>query len=159
MIELVLISNYGKPDVCMINWMYNHTGGSDNTLLCPRELLHSLLPVSFREMAASGWEVRFSKSRQLPYFFKPQTSESIWEPPTGLTTQQLAELPGAKEFLTIGQAQQAGTTNVGNGGGAGGGGGKTGEVRASHILCKHVGSRRASSWREVSVHSITVNLC
>jgi NIMA-interacting peptidyl-prolyl cis-trans isomerase 1 len=87
----------------------------------------------------SHWEVRFSNSRQLPYFYNPQTSASVWEPPAELSPQQIAALPGAREYLR---------------GGAQGdeeeGGGREGQVRASHILCKHVGSRRASSWREVS---------
>lgn len=80
---------------------------------------------------SAAWEVRFSNSKQLPYFYNPQTSQSIWEPPANLSPDQLNALPGARQYL--GAAPK----------------GKDGEIRASHILVKHVGSRRASSWKQV----------
>ena len=68
-----------------------------------------------------------------------QHQQSVWEPSAELPTQQLAALPGAAKYLSAwhdpGQA---------------GGGGNEGQVQASRILCKHVGSRRASGWQEVS---------
>jgi len=82
----------------------------------------------------SGWEVRFSNSKQLPYFFNAASGQSIWEKPTELSDEQVAQLPGAKYL---------------SGGGGGGGGGKPNQVRSSHILAKHAGSRRPSSWRQV----------
>ena len=87
----------------------------------------------------SGWEVRFSNSRQIPYFYNAQTSQSVWDAPEGMTPEQIARLPGASRYLQ----------GAGAGPGAGNGG-KEGEVRASHILVKHAGSRRPSSWRTVS---------
>ncbi|EJT49477.1 transcriptional elongation regulator [Trichosporon asahii var. asahii CBS 8904] len=75
----------------------------------------------------SGWEVRFSNSRKTPYFYNAQTQQSTWEPPAGMSEAEIHALPGAK-YLT--------------------GGGEAGQVRASHILAKHAGSRRPSSWKQ-----------
>ena len=92
----------------------------------------------------SGWEVRFSNSKQLPYFYNPATSQSVWEKPEGLSDAQISQLPGA-QYLSGGKgaAAAAGGSVVGSG-----------QVRASHILAKHAGSRRASSWRQVSHASV-----
>lgn len=84
----------------------------------------------------SCWEVRWSNSRQLPYFYNTSSGQSVWEPPTGLSNEQLKSLPGAHYF--------------GGGGSGGTGGTKKEKVRASHLLVKHSGSRRPSSWKEVS---------
>lgn len=70
-----------------------------------------------------------STSRGVPYFFNLETQQSTWEPPAGLSQQQINSLPGA-QYLT-------------------GGGGSSGKVRASHLLVKHRDSRRPSSWKEV----------
>jgi NIMA-interacting peptidyl-prolyl cis-trans isomerase 1 len=83
----------------------------------------------------SGWEVRFSNSRKLPYFYNAQTSQSVWDAPEGMSAEQIRALPGAAQYLS--------------GAGAPPQNGKQGQVRASHILAKHQGSRRPSSWREV----------
>jgi NIMA-interacting peptidyl-prolyl cis-trans isomerase 1 len=83
----------------------------------------------------SGWEVRFSNSKQLPYFFNSASGQSVWEKPAELSDEQVAQLPGAKHL---------------SGSGGGGGAAKPNQVRSSHILAKHAGSRRPSSWREVS---------
>ena len=61
----------------------------------------------------------------MPYFFNTETQQSVWNPPEELTPEKIEKLPGA-ELL------------------------KVKEVRASHILVKHSGSRRPSSWKEVS---------
>ncbi|WVR05876.1 hypothetical protein IAU60_002902 [Kwoniella sp. DSM 27419] len=89
-------------------------------------------------MSSSGWEVRFSNSRQLPYFYHAQKGESTWEPPAGLPHDQIAKLPGAAKYLSAA--------------GAGGAEQKpAGQVRGSHILAKHAGSRRPSSWRNDNI--------
>ena len=88
---------------------------------------------------SSGWEVRFSNSRKLPYFYNNQTAQSIWDPPEGLTTEQIKALPGADKYLKAGGGADAGEAS------------KPDQVRASHILAKHSGSRRPSSWREVGL--------
>lgn len=80
----------------------------------------------------STWEVRFSNSRKLPYYYNTETRESTWEVPAGLSSEQVAALPGA-HHLSGGDAAP-----------------KDSQVRASHILSKHTGSRRPSSWKQVS---------
>ncbi|KAI0673975.1 rotamase-domain-containing protein [Trametes maxima] len=85
----------------------------------------------------SGWEVRLSSSRGVPYFFNLETRESMWEAPPDLTQEQIASLPGAKEYLP--------------GGHGGANGERPAQVRASHLLVKHRGSRRPSSWKEPNI--------
>ena len=75
----------------------------------------------------SSWEVRLSNSRGVHYFYNTLTQESVWDPPSELTKEQIDALLGA--------------SNLGS---------KPKEVRASHILVKHSGSRRPSSWKEAS---------
>ncbi|TRM61641.1 hypothetical protein BD626DRAFT_501732 [Schizophyllum amplum] len=82
----------------------------------------------------SGWEVRMSKSKGMPYFFETATQQSSWEPPAGLTGEQIEKLPGA-HYLT----------------GGGGSGGDPSKVRASHLLVKHRDSRRPASWKEPNI--------
>lgn len=79
----------------------------------------------------SGWEIRWSNSRSLPYFYNAASGQSTWEKPEDVSDEQVKSLPGAK-YLS-GGAQVA-----------------EGKVRASHILAKHTGSRRPSSWKQVS---------
>ncbi|SYW80836.1 putative prolyl isomerase Ess1 [Ustilago hordei] len=43
-----------------------------------------------------SWEVRFSNSRRLPYFYHPVTQQSTWEIPQGHTEESICSLPGAK---------------------------------------------------------------
>lgn len=91
--------------------------------------------------SASSWEVRFSNSRQLPYFYNSSTKESTWQEPQGLSAEDIAKLPGAAENLNrSGNAsgQQAAPAAP------------SGQVRASHLLVKHANSRRPSSWKDVS---------
>ncbi|KAL7410546.1 rotamase-domain-containing protein [Mrakia frigida] len=88
----------------------------------------------------SDLEVRFSKSKALPYFYSPSTGVSVWEAPEGLSPEQIARLPGAEKYL-------GSAANGGNGGGAVG----PEKVRASHLLIKHEGSRRPSSWKEPNI--------
>ena len=71
-----------------------------------------------------------SNSRGVPYFFNTETQQSTWEPPAGLSQEQIQSLPGA-HFLS--------------------GQGGANKVRASHLLVKHKDSRRPSSWKEVRV--------
>ncbi|EPT03421.1 hypothetical protein FOMPIDRAFT_1022398 [Fomitopsis schrenkii] len=82
----------------------------------------------------SSWEVRVSHSRKVPYYYNTQSGQSVWDPPADLTQDQINALPGAKEHL-LGEAT----------------GGKPAQVRASHLLVKHSGSRRPSSWKEPKI--------
>lgn len=77
-----------------------------------------------------------SSSKGLPYFFNTATKQSSWDPPLNLSEEQVQQLPGAKEYL--GKSSTA----------------KPSRVRASHLLVKHRGSRRPSSWKEVRSVSI-----
>lgn len=91
------------------------------------------------EPQASQWEIRFSQSRQRPYFYSTNNKTSIWDSPPGLSTEDILNLPGAhflQGAVTGGGLGGALATDVG------------GSVRASHLLIKHAGSRRPSSWKE-----------
>ncbi|PWN46518.1 putative prolyl isomerase Ess1, partial [Violaceomyces palustris] len=82
----------------------------------------------------SGWEVRFSNSRKLPYFYNSQTGESTWEVPVGFTEESVKSLPGAHHLDPSSRSQA-----------------KDDSVRASHLLIKHRDSRRPSSWKEANI--------
>ncbi|GJJ13802.1 hypothetical protein Clacol_008059 [Clathrus columnatus] len=81
------------------------------------------------------WEIRMSSSRKLPYFFNTETKTSSWDPPEELTEEEISKLPG-NEFLSNAKT----TSTV-----------ASGQVRASHLLIKHRGSRRPSSWKEENI--------
>lgn len=90
------------------------------------ESLSSTESISLMFPSKSGpWEIRMSSSRSVPYFFNQDTKKSVWETPDGLTREQIDSLPGA-EYLS-----------------------RPAQVRASHLLVKHAGSRNPSSWKEV----------
>lgn len=94
--------------------------------------------------SSSPWEVRMSNSRQMPYFYNAQTNESSWTVPAGFNSEaELMTLKGANEYLGphLQQQQQQGQRQSG---------GRDGQVRASHLLIKHAGSRRPASWKSVS---------
>lgn len=83
-----------------------------------------------------------SQSRGVHYFFRPPSNgdagESRWDPPPGLSDEQIKALPGASEYLPHRTKSQQS---------------KDDSMRASHLLVKHRDSRRASSWREVGLIS------
>ncbi|GAA5997956.1 hypothetical protein JCM5350_007917 [Sporobolomyces pararoseus] len=93
----------------------------------------------------SGWEIRFSNSRKRAYFYNASTQESRWEVPESLADSDLSTLPGAQYLSGSGGSQQ----HQGGGGAPPSGG--TNRVRASHLLVKHQGSRRPSSWKEANI--------
>ncbi|KAJ6463748.1 hypothetical protein DFH09DRAFT_1226899 [Mycena vulgaris] len=76
----------------------------------------------------SQWEVRISSSRGAPYFFNTETTQSSWTPPPELSEEQVNALMAASQ-----QSK------------------RSGQVRASHLLVKHSGSRRPSSWKESNI--------
>ncbi|ORX95851.1 dodo-like protein [Basidiobolus meristosporus CBS 931.73] len=69
-----------------------------------------------------NWEVRMSRTRNLPYFYNNETKESRWEPPEGASPLSDTEI-----------AEQ------------------TDQIKASHLLVKHRDSRRPSSWKEAEI--------
>jgi len=83
---------------------------------------------------STSWEVRMSNSRKVPYFYNTQSGQSMWEPPAEITQDQLHSIPGARQYLL-----NEGTD------------GRPAQVRASHLLVKHRGSRRPSSWKEANI--------
>ncbi|EGO05378.1 hypothetical protein SERLA73DRAFT_174507 [Serpula lacrymans var. lacrymans S7.3] len=85
---------------------------------------------------SGSWEVRMSNSKGIPYFFNRETKQSSWEPPAEVPKEQISSLPGAKEYLVSG---------------GGGNPPASGQVRASHLLVKHKGSRRPASWKESNI--------
>lgn len=88
----------------------------------------------------SGWEVRHSNSKNLPYYFNEAQKQSRWEPPSGTDTEKL------KAYMAEHHSQReiAPDTSGLNGNA------NSGKIRAAHLLIKHKDSRRPSSWRQVS---------
>jgi NIMA-interacting peptidyl-prolyl cis-trans isomerase 1 len=80
-----------------------------------------------------------SNSKNLPYYFNPQTKESRWEPPEGSDTGKLKEYI-ARTHISAGSIR-----------GAASNGGSDGKIRAAHLLIKHRDSRRPASWRDPNI--------
>lgn len=99
---------------------------------------------AFINQKMSSWEIRFSKSRQLPYFYDSASGASTWERPEAISEEQITSLPGAHYLQQ--HANGSGNGNV-----------PEGQVRASHLLVKHRESRRPSSWKEVSLGDICIH--
>ncbi|GHJ90370.1 hypothetical protein NliqN6_6772 [Naganishia liquefaciens] len=99
-------------------------------------------------MSSSTWQVRWSNSKSLPYFYNTATDESRWEPPQGMTPEQVYALPGAKESYERQQQQLAAQAQTGSVQDSAGGEEK---VRASHLLIKHKDSRRPASWKNPNI--------
>ncbi|KAJ6520189.1 rotamase-domain-containing protein [Mycena sanguinolenta] len=76
----------------------------------------------------SHWNVRISSSRGVPYFFNAETNQSSWDRPPELSEEQAAAMLAAAEATK-----------------------RSGQVRASHLLVKHSGSRRPASWKESNI--------
>ncbi|ESZ97182.1 peptidyl-prolyl cis/trans isomerase [Sclerotinia borealis F-4128] len=87
----------------------------------------------------SGWEVRTSKSKNIPYYFNEAQTISSWEPPAGTDTDKL------KEYM----AENYSASEIADS--ANGYEENQGKIRASHLLVKHKDSRRPSSWREAEI--------
>lgn len=94
----------------------------------------------------SGWEVRHSQSKNLPYYFNESQKQSRWEPPPGTDTEKL------KSYM----AEHHSATEIKPEGGAMNGKDDDGKIRASHLLVKHKDSRRPSSWREVRIPALFI---
>ncbi|KAL5119319.1 peptidyl-prolyl cis-trans isomerase Pin1 [Pleosporales sp. CAS-2024a] len=85
-----------------------------------------------------GWEVRRSNTKNLPYYFHPETKDSRWEPPAGTDTDKL------KAYM----AQHHSSKGVGPTASAKAEGDR---IRVTHLLVKHRDSRRPASWREPKI--------
>jgi NIMA-interacting peptidyl-prolyl cis-trans isomerase 1 len=84
-----------------------------------------------------GWEVRRSNTKNLPYYFHPDTKDSRWEPPAGTDPEKLKEFM-AQHHSSKGVAP-ASMSHTGD------------KIRAAHLLVKHRDSRRPASWREPKI--------
>jgi len=73
-----------------------------------------------------------SSTKKRSYFYNKLTKQSTWEAPPDLSEEQINQLPGA-EHLKGGKSSDRSHED---------------QVRASHLLIKHSGSRRPSSWKE-----------
>jgi len=89
----------------------------------------------------SGWEVRHSNSKNLPYYFNQSQTQSRWEPPPGTDTEKLKKFMAEHHSASQITAEAASTN----------GNATSGKIRASHLLVKHKDSRRPSSWREGNI--------
>ncbi|KDN36975.1 putative prolyl isomerase Ess1 [Tilletiaria anomala UBC 951] len=91
---------------------------------------------------SAQWEVRFSNTRKLPYFYDSASGTSTWEAPSGLSPEQISALPGAAQYL----GRDGASSNS-----AAAGRDSATKVRASHLLIKHAKSRRPSSHRQANI--------
>lgn len=73
-----------------------------------------------------------SNSKNLPYYFNPDSKESRWEPPEGAEPEKLKQYMATYHSHAI---KMMGNDN-------------DQKIRAAHLLIKHNQSRRPSSWRE-----------
>ncbi|KAH7170073.1 hypothetical protein EDB81DRAFT_774377 [Dactylonectria macrodidyma] len=85
----------------------------------------------------SGWEVRHSNSKNLPYYFNAAEKVSRWEPPAGTDTEKLKHYMAAYHSAGARPGDVPDSTE--------------GKIRAAHLLVKHRESRRPSSWREAEI--------
>lgn len=84
----------------------------------------------------SGWEVRHSNSKNLPYYFNAAEKISRWEPPSGTDTEKL------KQYMAVHHSSTATGSGVAK---------PADKIRAAHLLVKHRDSRRPASWRESEI--------
>ncbi|KAG0365071.1 peptidyl-prolyl cis/trans isomerase-like protein [Gamsiella multidivaricata] len=85
------------------------------------------------------WELRWSRSRNLPYFYNRVSAESRWQAPEGVDPSVV--LAFQKDYQSQhGQQPEDGSAAQSDD--------SPRRVRVSHLLVKHVESRRPSSWRE-----------
>ncbi|KAF9995930.1 hypothetical protein BGZ80_010593 [Entomortierella chlamydospora] len=84
----------------------------------------------------NDWELRWSRSRNLPYFYNRVSTESRWQAPDGVDASVILDFQ--KDYQSQHQDEQVGGDNLKR-------------VRVSHLLVKHEGSRRPSSWREEKI--------
>ncbi|KAF8950369.1 hypothetical protein CPC16_004819 [Podila verticillata] len=88
------------------------------------------------------WELRWSRSRSLPYFYNRATSESRWQAPEGVDPGVIIAFQNQHEKQQQAQSKDAHADNNPD---------APRSIRVSHLLVKHAESRRPSSWREATI--------
>ncbi|KAH8176616.1 PPIC-type PPIASE domain-containing protein [Sarocladium implicatum] len=119
------------PDQPLLtSFLFNLTPSKSSTNLLPKAT--GLPP---------NWEVRHSKSKDLPYYFNTIDKVSNWTPPPGTDTEKLkhymATNHASSRTTTVGDQPPQSATD--------------GKIWAYHLLVKHNQSRRPSSWREANI--------
>jgi len=93
-----------------------------------------------------------SQSKNLPYYFHPETKLSRWEPPEGADTNKLKDYMAQYHTTSgINRTAAAPSAAAGSNGGSNGNGAADCRIHAAHLLVKHRESRRPSSWRESKI--------
>ncbi|RPB22296.1 hypothetical protein L211DRAFT_839954 [Terfezia boudieri ATCC MYA-4762] len=82
-----------------------------------------------------NWIVRFSKSKSLPYYYNTATKDSQWDPPADADEVKLKAYI-ARNFPASAIEPQTGPS---------------GKIRCAHLLVKHKGSRKPSSWKTAEI--------
>ncbi|KAG5436911.1 hypothetical protein PCK2_001038 [Pneumocystis canis] len=83
------------------------------------------------------WEIRCSRSKNLPYYYNLKTNESFWEPPVGCDMEKLRNYMMNNGLIpTLSQTNK----EIDND-----------KIRVIHLLVKHNQSRRPSSWKESNI--------
>ena len=101
-----------------------------------------------------SWEVRHSNSKNLPYYFNTANKESRWEPPTGTDAALLKAYMAthhSSSALPPPPAASSSTTNRSSSSKQATDSSSGEKIRAAHLLVKHEGSRRPSSWKEENI--------
>ncbi|KTW29205.1 hypothetical protein T552_01161 [Pneumocystis carinii B80] len=82
------------------------------------------------------WEIRCSRSRNLPYYYNINTHESFWEPPPDANLEVLKDYMIKNGLIT--ELPEENKMN-------------DEKIRVIHLLVKHRYSRRPSSWKEANI--------
>ncbi|KAG4305996.1 hypothetical protein PORY_000906 [Pneumocystis oryctolagi] len=83
------------------------------------------------------WEIRCSRSRNLPYYYNLKTNESFWEPPSGSDLETLRNYMMNNGLMPVLSQENKKIED--------------GKIRVSHLLVKHRQSRRPSSWKDSNI--------
>ncbi|CAG8487378.1 2388_t:CDS:2 [Diversispora eburnea] len=129
---VLLINSSTKPEKATShngNVALNNEASASDTASAPQQ------PETVEDVN-SQWETRISRSRKIVYYYNRATKESTWDLPPGVDP---SKIKGYGE-VTVQQAQNINPLEGG-----------AGQIRASHLLVKHKGSRRPTSWKEPTI--------
>ncbi|KAK3845871.1 MAG: peptidyl-prolyl cis-trans isomerase ssp-1 [Linnemannia gamsii] len=92
----------------------------------------------------NDWELRWSRSRNLPYFYNRTSTESRWQAPDGVDGSVILAFQKDYQAQQVQQEEAAAAAEKATTG-------SPRRVRATHLLVKHTESRRPGSWREPTI--------